>query len=533
MGRIWIVARGNRVLAANAPVDTVDGQLTSAGVDQHPARARLGLASVLWDEPARDAPCRLLAQEPPSRWYTVRLFAMCSSSGKLLGSILAASVAVTRNRSMAWMRPPEVSFEREPLYEEVWSQPITKLAASYGLSDNGLRKVCAAMDIPVPPRGYWAKLAAGQPVQRTPLPMAARRTSFIARPPPREAERPHRSENDEYWLAARLAREAEQDLRIVVDPAPTRWHPQLRELRAKLQADQIKYEGELREYQREQVRRAKGRRPASSPDFSAFSWSWRVRSGGLLLDTHRAFPLRVTAGTWHAAMALVNAIFFAAEKRGVTPTLDEKKGRFCLSLEAADLTFAVREPLDTDMVRELDWYGKPHMEKVAKGNGRLFIAVYKNGYDYRKFMADESGDFGDLSEILFAPLYRNVVQERERRRAQAERARLEETERQRQLAIQAQRAAEEERQRELARLAAIERHREAALLAEARTWEAVGGLRRYLAARSAPSVQDTSQEWLAWARAVAERLDPIASPRTSADGSEYDPPQTAQAKSDT
>lgn len=35
-----------------------------------------------------------------------------------------------------------ITFEREKLYEEVWSEPPTKLAKKYGLSDNGLRGIC-------------------------------------------------------------------------------------------------------------------------------------------------------------------------------------------------------------------------------------------------------------------------------------------------------------------------------------------------------------------------------------------------------
>ena len=50
--------------------------------------------------------------------------------------------------------PPAVTFERSKLYEEVWSQPMTRLAAKYSLSDNGLRKICVSLAIPVPPRGY-------------------------------------------------------------------------------------------------------------------------------------------------------------------------------------------------------------------------------------------------------------------------------------------------------------------------------------------------------------------------------------------
>jgi len=42
---------------------------------------------------------------------------------------------------------------REQLYEEVRSVPITQLCQRYGLSDNGLRKVCKRLNVPVPARG--------------------------------------------------------------------------------------------------------------------------------------------------------------------------------------------------------------------------------------------------------------------------------------------------------------------------------------------------------------------------------------------
>ena len=42
---------------------------------------------------------------------------------------------------------------REQLYLEVWSVPITQLCQKFGLSDNGLRKVCKRLNVPVPARG--------------------------------------------------------------------------------------------------------------------------------------------------------------------------------------------------------------------------------------------------------------------------------------------------------------------------------------------------------------------------------------------
>lgn len=55
---------------------------------------------------------------------------------------------------------------REELFKQVWERPMTKVAADYGISDVALKKICTKHRISVPARGYWAKLAAGKPVQR-------------------------------------------------------------------------------------------------------------------------------------------------------------------------------------------------------------------------------------------------------------------------------------------------------------------------------------------------------------------------------
>jgi hypothetical protein len=47
---------------------------------------------------------------------------------------------------------------REKLYDLVWENPLSKLAKKYNLSDNGLRKVCKKLDIPLPKNGHWQKI---------------------------------------------------------------------------------------------------------------------------------------------------------------------------------------------------------------------------------------------------------------------------------------------------------------------------------------------------------------------------------------
>lgn len=61
---------------------------------------------------------------------------------------------------------------RERLYDEVWVAPMIRVAERYGISGNGLAKICDRLDVPYPSRGHWARKAAGQTVQQTPLPEA-------------------------------------------------------------------------------------------------------------------------------------------------------------------------------------------------------------------------------------------------------------------------------------------------------------------------------------------------------------------------
>lgn len=64
-----------------------------------------------------------------------------------------------------------IQLDRPALFERVWSIPVDKLAKEWGLSGRGLSKACSRLKVPVPPRGYWAKAAAGQRVHRPKLPI--------------------------------------------------------------------------------------------------------------------------------------------------------------------------------------------------------------------------------------------------------------------------------------------------------------------------------------------------------------------------
>jgi hypothetical protein len=63
-----------------------------------------------------------------------------------------------------------LDLSRTDLYQRVWAQPVAQLAAAWGISDVGLAKACRRLRVPLPPRGYWAKVRAGKRPRRTRLP---------------------------------------------------------------------------------------------------------------------------------------------------------------------------------------------------------------------------------------------------------------------------------------------------------------------------------------------------------------------------
>ena len=77
--------------------------------------------------------------------------------------------------------PHKIVLTREELYARIWAQPMAVVAPTLWISDVGLRGRCLGMQIPVPPRGHWARKNAGQRVHQPPLPkLDARSASAYA-----------------------------------------------------------------------------------------------------------------------------------------------------------------------------------------------------------------------------------------------------------------------------------------------------------------------------------------------------------------
>ena len=65
----------------------------------------------------------------------------------------------------------QITLTRKELYDLVWTQPLSRLAKKYKITDNGLRKICKRMNIPIPAMGHWQKIQYGKKVNITKLPL--------------------------------------------------------------------------------------------------------------------------------------------------------------------------------------------------------------------------------------------------------------------------------------------------------------------------------------------------------------------------
>lgn len=399
----------------------------------------------------------------------------------------------------------EIVFEREALYKEVWTTPLTKLGEKYGLSDNGIRKVCKALRIPLPQRGYWAKITAGQSVPTPPLESTDGRTHFVCRLTPASPPSPERTEQ-EAWLKEKISFENEPCNKVIVQTELTNPHPlvtktlrSLKEYRATLEKSRKRAEAPPKSSARWE------------PNFEVFShrqWDEYLRKGVIEL-TGEVLPLRVSLDSIDRSLRLWDALIKACEQRGMASSIKENRLHVTAQGEAIELRLSERIERvigPTKGMSELDVLFNKHVKNVATGELRIF--VWCRGTE-TKFSDNADKPLEDQLNELLCKVYKFVVREIEWRALHEEQQRLRKIDDERR---EAERAAREElRQRR-----EEEKRREESLIAEASAWHQASLIRAYVAhiQLAASSMQDGNcsnenlRTWLAWASEVAERIDP-------------------------
>lgn len=399
-----------------------------------------------------------------------------------------------------------IQFERAALFKEVWETPMRTLAAKYGLSDIGLREICHSLAIPTPPRGHWAKKAAGHAVIVPLLPSTTGPSSYSFRPLQGKSLLPP---NEELvaWLADRLAFEAAQENKVIVAPELTRPHPLVRQT-AKT----------LSEYRRNlEVSRKRAEAPPSpgnqgQPDFSAFSMpSWReYLSKGHIELPGDVLPLRVSLDGADRALRLWDALIKACIDRKMDISLGERRllvSERGVTLELRLSERLVRTVLPSKGISQMDILFNRHIQYEPTGELRIFVGGIGTEW---KAMDDAKGKLENRLNVVLSRIHSEVKLRLDAYAERAERRRLEKIEEEKR---QLERQAQAERQR----LEEVEQKRLAALVAEAESWKSATIVREYVeAVRNSVAVTSISneskaalEEWIAWADRAVDMIDPL------------------------
>ena len=371
-----------------------------------------------------------------------------------------------------------VSITRTQLYERVWSVPMCQLAAEFGLSDVGLAKVCRRHDIPRPPRGYWAKKAAGQSLRVRPLPKADDDPVLEFKDPEVTMDD---STKDELQV---LADEVRADIRpIEVRSHLRRAHPLVAEANKQLQLARADSDGFL-----------------SSP-------------ADLPLNLH------VSKAQYRRALQIFDALLRALEGGGhkaLSGPVVELLG-VEVRLRISEGTEVVQEdPEEPDLLNDDRYeFGHSRFRKRKRPSGKLTLNI-DNAKGY--WLSRTRATWRDTPrrpleqnlEKVIAGLFDFAVSVRrheENLRIEAEKRQADE-----------QRRAEEARVRAAKRKAiAEEQQRVDDLLREAEGWKRSQILREYIQAvrefctaqHEAIAPDSEMARWLDWADAQAARLDPL------------------------
>jgi len=372
---------------------------------------------------------------------------------------------------------------RQALYEMVWAAPVRAVAQSFGISDVGLKKVCQKAQIPVPERGYWARVRAGQPVEPTPL-------------PPRGPGMP-----DKVGIGqATRFRYGSGDLEAeLAEPAPD--EPMFEEPIEDVQARVAALVGNVR------VDRDLGSPHPVVGRLLADDETRRLKTPGAPWRLHSE-PLFASAFE-RRRLRVLNTVFKAVDKFGGRPWVSDDEARLVgVGIGHERVAFRLDHP-EARPDRAGRWTTRPGWADVLQltlegEGGRSWSDTEDHALEthlteivVHLIVAGElhhrAGALATYDQSLQRRRY--LAEELVRRRAAAARQ-----------AREKRIAAEQERRRELLGMAA-----------DFRSAQDIRALVAHVSERRGP--EDWGPRWTAWALAVADRLDP--STRLTADGDDH------------
>ena len=369
------------------------------------------------------------------------------------------------------MKPSRIELRRDALYDMVWKTPICRLAKTYGLSDNGLRKVCKKLHVPTPPRGYWAKLRHGHDVSPAPLPALPEDAPDVHVIYRGTGEREEAGARPKEHGSDRVS--SELDVPPITVPSRLRApHPLIVQTRDGL----------------------------NRPFTDQFG---RVQPRG-------GIHLAIDSSSARRALRILDALLKHAERLGFEAGVagERRKRKAYLAIDGERVSFHLMEKLHrTEREdKEPDWpWRSRRWDYEPTGRLRIELVDVRGHSAGRKQWSD--GKRQRLDDLL-ASVLRGVYDA-----AQASKRWREEVERWRRERKEAERRRREEQERR-----AAEQARRKDLEVQANQWKQSQTLAAYLdeverqaAQRTlSPQEQQAYDAWITWARDYARRLNPLA-----------------------
>ena len=381
---------------------------------------------------------------------------------------------------------------RQEVYDLAWSEPMKKLAPRFGVSDVALAKACRRADIPVPERGYWARLQAGKMVVRRPLPPRGLGMSDGVS----IGEIPYETHEQ---LVSRMLNEP-------VPPPPT-FCEDITRVTERVQKM-------VRKVAASHVSRASHPLIARLLDEDDRRREAREKSSYSLLSTAPLFDTPVA----QRRLRVLNSIFLGLQRYGARPWIRDREGRQTgVEVGQQNVAFTI-EPIAEH--RRPARPGAKIDSKRRRERLRLSIGSPDASSPQKSWEDSAQARLeGHLTDIVVGLLVTGEANYRASRQAAHEwwlrrRAELEEEERRRR---------EEEERRERERLAMLEKERVNRLLGEAENWRRAADLRAFVetvrleSQASASMTAEAFERWSAWVLALADRLDPIRAGRIPGD----------------
>lgn len=382
-------------------------------------------------------------------------------------------------------------FSRQEICDLIWSRPIRDIAPEFGISDVALAKLCRGKGIPLPGRGYWAKVHAGAKVAREPLPP---RGLGVA-------------ETIEFHDRSRISRE-DDDARVMLEeiPPPPEFPESLEALteRVRKLLGKVVYVRDLKRAHDVvaklldgDVKREEKRAASPYPSYSE--------------QAYFCSPFE------QRRLKIVNSLFLALAKLDMAGSARGKNpGEFSVSvLGGTTVSFRLDSPRRRDQHHHDDWRQVSEARRPASDPLQLSIDWYRNVEPGIRLTWDDSRDAPiehSLQEIAVGLVVAAETQVREaEQHAYAWRV-----ERKAELIEEARKREEEAKERDRLRLRRLERARTEQLLDGAMRLRLTNDLREYIqvvqqtnAALPDSVPPEEMAQWVAWALEQLRLIDPI------------------------